>query len=81
MNAKQNKMTRTLTGVVVSDKMQKTRVVAVARMKKHAKYLKYYKTTTRFLAHDEKNESREGDVVQIKETRPLSRKKRWEIVK
>lgn len=73
-------MARTLTGVVVSDKMQKTRVVAVSRMKKHPKYLKYYKITARFLAHDETNASREGDTVQIEETRPLSRKKRWRVI-
>lgn len=71
---------RTLTGVVVSDKMQKTRVVAVSRMKKHPKYLKYYKVTARFLAHDEANASREGDTVRIEETRPLSKKKRWRVV-
>jgi small subunit ribosomal protein S17 len=76
----QKKTARTLSGVVVSDKMQKTRVVAVARMKKHPKYLKYYKVTARFLAHDETNATHEGDKVKIQETRPLSRKKRWEII-
>lgn len=80
-STEQKKMKRTLSGVVVSDKMQKTRVVAVARMKKHPKYLKYYKVTARFLAHDEENATREGDKVEIQETRPLSKKKRWEIIK
>jgi len=66
--------------VVVSDKMQKTRVVRVTRFKKHPKYLRYYKVSTKFKAHDEKNEYREGDVVTIREARPLSKEKRWVIV-
>lgn len=74
------KMKRKLTGLVVSDKMQKTRVVAITRLKKHPKYLKYYKTTAKFKAHDENNEYRTGDKVVIEETRPLSRDKRWTIV-
>ncbi len=76
---KENKKRR-ITGVVVSDKMQKTRVVAVHRLKKHSKYLKYYRVTTKFKAHDEKNEYKKGDLVVIEETRPLSRGKRWKIV-
>ncbi|MGC9968707.1 MAG: 30S ribosomal protein S17 [Minisyncoccia bacterium] len=81
MNAqtKQNKKRR-IAGVVVSDKMQKTRVVAVDRLKKHPKYLKYYRVTTKFKAHDENNEYKKGDKVVIEETRPLSREKRWKIV-
>ena len=71
---------RRITGVVVSDKMQKTRVVAVDRLKKHPKYLKYYTVTTKFKAHDEKNEYKAGDKVIMQETRPLSREKRWEII-
>ncbi len=71
---------RRLLGIVVSDKMEKTRVVAVTRLKKHPKYLKYYKKTTKFKAHDEKNEYKTGDKVVIEETRPLSRGKRWRIV-
>jgi small subunit ribosomal protein S17 len=71
---------RRLEGVVVSDKMQKTRVVEIERFKKHPKYQKYYKITTRFKAHDEKNEYHVGDRVVIEETRPLSREKRWRIV-
>ena len=66
--------------MVVSDKMQKTRVVRVTRFKKHPKYLRYYKVSTKFKAHDEKNEYREGDVVTIREARPLSKEKRWVIV-
>jgi small subunit ribosomal protein S17 len=71
---------RKLRGVVVGDKMQKTRVVEISRFKKHPKYLKYYKTTARFKAHDEKNEYKVGDNVVIEETRPLSKEKRWKIV-
>ena len=71
---------RKITGVVVSDKMTKTRVVEVKRMKKHPKYLKYYSVSTKFKAHDENNEYKTGDVVVIEETRPISKEKRWRIV-
>ena len=71
---------RKIIGVVVSDKMTKTRVVAVASLKKHPKYLKYYKVTTKFKAHDENNEYHTGDKVVIEETRPLSKDKRWRII-
>lgn len=71
---------RTREGVVVSDKMQKTRVVAVAITKRHPKYLKQYIVHSRFKAHDEKNEYKEGDRVVIAATRPLSKEKRWTIV-
>ena len=79
MENNQNKKRR-ITGIVVSDKMQKTRVVAVARLKKHSKNLKYFKVTTKFKAHDENNEYKTGDKVVIEETRPMSREKRWKIV-
>lgn len=75
----QNKKIRTLKGVVVSDKMTKTVVVSVTRLKKHLKYKKYYKVTKRFKAHDEKNEYHVGDKVMIQEIRPMSRDKRWKI--
>ena len=71
---------RRLEAVVVSDKMQKTRVVETERFKKHPKYQKYFRVTTSFKAHDEKNEYRVGDRVVIEETRPLSKDKRWRIV-
>jgi small subunit ribosomal protein S17 len=71
---------RRLEGVVVGDKMQKTRVVEVERFKKHSKYQKYFRITARFKAHDEKNEYSAGDKVVIEETRPLSKDKRWRIV-
>lgn len=79
-NKKDNKMKKRLQGAIVSDKMNKTRVVAVTRLKKHPRYQKYYKVTRKFKAHDEKNEYKAGDRVIIEETRPLSREKRWRII-
>lgn len=73
-------MTRKLQGLVVSDKMLKTRVVAVTRLKLHSRYKKYYKVTKRFKAHDEKNEYKTGDKVLMEETKPLSKEKKWKIV-
>jgi small subunit ribosomal protein S17 len=67
-------------GVVVSNKMDKSIVVAVERKVKHAIYGKFMKKTTKFMAHDEKNECGEGDTVRIMETRPLSKNKRWRVV-
>lgn len=67
-------------GTVVSDKMDKTIVVAVERTVKHPLYGKYIKKTSKFMAHDEENQSRVGDVVRIMETRPLSKRKRWRLV-
>ena len=55
-------------------------MVAVERLKKHPKYLTYYRVTTKFKAHDENNEYKTGDKVMIEETRPLSKDKRWEII-
>ena len=80
MTSAKQKIQRKLEGVVVSDKMSKTRVVEVSRMAQHPKYLKYYKVSRRFKAHDEMNEYRTGDAVVIQESRPLSRDKRWTIV-
>ena len=67
-------------GTVVSDKMDKTVVVAVERMVAHPLYKKQMKRTTKFKAHDENNECRVGDIVKIIETRPLSKEKRWRVV-
>ncbi|PID90661.1 MAG: 30S ribosomal protein S17 [Bacteroidetes bacterium] len=67
-------------GVVVSDKMDKSVIVAVERRVKHPKYGKFVHRTTRFCAHDEKNECGVGDVVRIMETRPLSKTKCWRVV-
>ena len=67
-------------GVVVSDKMTKSIVVEVERKVKHPKYGKFLKKTSRFMAHDENEESHIGDTVRIMETRPLSKNKRWRLV-
>jgi len=75
----QPKKTRTLEGTVVSDKMTKTVVVEVNRLKKNAKYQKYFKVSARYKAHDEAGEYHTGDRVVISETRPLSRDKRWVV--
>lgn len=67
-------------GRVVSNKMTKTITIAVDRKVKHAIYGKFMNKTTKFMAHDEKNEAGIGDTVRIMETRPLSKKKRWRLV-
>lgn len=67
-------------GVVVSNKMQKTITVAIERKVAHPIYKKYFKKTTKLMAHDEKSECGIGDVVKIMETRPLSKHKRWRMV-
>lgn len=67
-------------GVVTSDKMDKSIVVAVERRVKHPKYGKFVKKTSKFVAHDEKNECNNGDTVRIMETRPLSKLKTWRLV-
>ena len=69
-----------LSGVVVSDKMQKTVVVEVTRFVKHAKYQKYFKVSKKFKAHDENNAHKIGDKVQIKETKPISKDKSFIVV-
>jgi small subunit ribosomal protein S17 len=68
------------TGVVVSDRMDKTVVVQVTSVVRHPLYGKTVRRSKKFKAHDEANEAREGDVVRIMETRPLSRTKRWRVV-
>lgn len=68
------------TGRVVSNKMDKTIVVAVETLKRHPLYKRTYKATTRFKAHDEHNEALPGDMVRIEETRPISKDKRWRLV-
>jgi hypothetical protein len=68
------------TGIVVSNKMDKTIVVAVETREKHPIYGKFVKKTTKYVAQDEKNECSEGDKVLIMETRPLSKTKRWRLV-
>ena len=72
---------RTMTGVVVSDKMMKTRVVRVERQVKNEMYGKYMVETNKFKIHDEDNRSKVGDLVLMVESRPLSREKRWALQK
>ena len=71
---------KTRVGVVVSDKMDKTVVVAIVDNVKHPLYKKIVKRTVRLKAHDEKNECRVGDRVEVMETRPLSKDKRWRVI-
>ena len=68
------------TGKVVSDKMDKTVVIAIERLVQHPLYKKSIKKTVKFKAHDENNDSHTGDIVSIMETRPLSKDKRWRVV-
>ena len=72
--------TKQKTGMVVSDKMQKSITVQVTRTKKHPLYKKYIRVQKKFLAHDEENKARTGDFVKISECRPLSRRKSWKLV-
>lgn len=71
---------KSYTGTVVSDKMQKTVIVKVARMSKHEKYDRISKGHSKFKAHDEKNSAKLGDTVKIEETRPLSKDKHFRVV-
>ena len=71
---------KTRIGVVVSNKMDKTVSVAIERKVPHPIYKKYYKKTTKLMAHDEKNVCQVGDKIKIMETRPLSLRKRWRLV-
>ena len=77
--AQQQEQKRTKVGVVVSNKMQKTVVVAVENLVKHGMYQKYIKRTNKFLAHNEDPAVNVGDRVLIEETRPLSKRKRWNV--
>ena len=72
---------KTLIGIVKSDKMTKSITVNVERRYRHPKYGKYVVASKRFVAHDENNEARVGDQVEIAETRPMSKNKRWRLVK
>jgi small subunit ribosomal protein S17 len=76
----EQKGARKLTGRVVSNKMQKTVTVEIERLIRHEPYGKFIRRTTKLLAHDEKGECREGDVVTIAPCRPLSRRKSWQLV-
>lgn len=83
---KDNKTTKTVIkkkfdGIVTSDKMDKTIVVRVDRVKQHPKYKKRYTVSRNYKVHDEKNECKEGDKVSFTECRPLSKDKRWRVIK
>lgn len=71
---------KTKVGIVVKNKMQKSIVIAIERKVAHPIYKKYFKKTTKLMAHDEKNECGIGDVVKVMETRPLSKNKKWRVV-
>ena len=71
---------RIMQGVVVSDKMDKSVVVNVERRTQHPLYKKYIRRSKKYVAHDENNSCKEGDVVQIQECRPISKRKNWEVV-
>ena len=75
------KQPRTLTGRVVSNKMNKTIAVLIQRTVRHPLYEKYIKRSTKLLAHDEKNECKEGDIVVIESSRPVSKRKSWRLQK
>ncbi len=81
MNAEAGKNVQTLTGRVVSDKMDKTVTVLIERRVKHPVYGKYITRSSKVHAHDENNECRTGDLVTVRETRPLSRTKTWTQVR
>ncbi len=81
MQKKQNKTKKILKGKVASDKMTKTIVVLVESLREHPKYQKKYKVTKRYKAHDEKNEYKIGDLVEIVESGLLSKEKRWRVIK
>ena len=78
--SEENKAQRTITGRVVSDKMDKTVSVAIERLIKHPVYGKYIRRTSKVLAHDAANECKPGDTVQISECRPISKNKSWSVV-
>jgi small subunit ribosomal protein S17 len=79
MSAETSKLSRTLVGRVVSNKMDKTVTVRVERRVKHPVYGKYVVRTTKYHAHDETNQVNEGDLVEIAETRPISKTKTWTV--
>ncbi len=78
--SEQEKVARSISGVVISNKMDKTVTVLVERLEKHPLYKKYIRKSTKLHAHDESNECNEGDTVQIEECRPLSKSKSWRVI-
>ena len=80
MEKKQKQSKKTLKGIVVSDKMDKTIVVKVTRFVEHPKYGKRVKKSKKYKVHDEKNEKKVGDTVEIEETRPISKDKKFKVI-
>lgn len=80
MGTENRNLRKQLVGIVVSNKMDKSIAVSVERRVKHPIYGKFLKKTNKFIAHDEKNDCNQGDVVRIMETRPLRKRKRWRLV-
>jgi small subunit ribosomal protein S17 len=78
--SEEKNVVRSLTGKVVSNKMDKSITVRIERYVKHPMYGKYVRRSSKFVAHDENNECREGDVVRIHETRPISKRKAWTLM-
>ena len=78
--SEQEKIARSTSGVVISNKMDKTVTVLVERQEKHPLYKKYIRKSTKLHAHDEANECNEGDVVQVEECRPMSKSKSWRVI-
>ncbi len=79
-NKKSTKIKRTLKGVVVSDKMDKTIVVLVERLKQHPRYKRRYKIHKKYKAHDSENKYKKGDKVIIQESKPISKNKKWVVI-
>lgn len=79
IHSKRNRR-KTRIGTVISNKMNKSIIVAIERKIKHPMYKKYFKKTNKYMAHDENNVANVGDVVKIMETRPLSTRKRWRLI-
>jgi small subunit ribosomal protein S17 len=78
--SEQEKIARSISGIVISNKMDKTVTVLVGRQEKHPLYKKYIRKSTKLHAHDEANECNEGDEVQIEECRPMSKTKSWRVI-
>lgn len=81
MDQKKEKINRQLKGEVVSNKMEKTVVVSIDRVKMHPRYKKRFKVSKKYKAHDEKNQYKVGDQVIIQECRPISKDKKWRVIK
>lgn len=81
VEVKSESKARTREGIVLSNKMQKTLIVEITRLVEHPQFKKIVKSKVKYAVHDEKNQAKIGDKVQIQETRPLSKTKRWRLVK